>query len=464
MPRVRTAKALARRIDLQYFTRPHAFRTWRLWLSVAVPLIALGWLIFTRGTSSQNLYSSGPLSSAHAVLTKNCQVCHLQDASFRAHVQDNSCLGCHDAPTHSARQTFTPQCSSCHVEHQGHPRLAETSDASCAQCHGDLQTTDGQMSIDPHVSSFDKKHPEFAPLRAGYKDPGTINLNHYVHLQPTTRGPKGAVQMVCNDCHRPLNVKEPWPYSVAEIQPASQQPVDVTATNLQQRKRRSVESGAGGLMARIRYVNQCAACHVLQFDKLIPEPAPHDQPAVVHTFILKKYTDYIQAHPDAIRQPVEDVSVEDVFDSRRETLRPTRVDTLVLASSSQDWIQQRTQQAETLLWAKNCSRCHASTEHEGTGLPQSVKAVIPSRWLPRSEFDHQSHRMLACLSCHRGIPDSQRTADINLPGIQLCQQCHKSGGPSQLAAEGRCFECHSYHDWRKERRINGIMDMMPPTN
>ena len=147
---------------------------------------------------------------------------------------------------------------------------------------------------------------------------------------------------------------------------------------------------------------------------------------------------------------------------RLKRLRPTRTEPAQLANSSAEWVQLRTQAAEELLWSKNCKRCHASTEHEGAGLPQSVKAIILPRWLPRSEFDHEAHRMLACLSCHTQIPNSRKTADINIPSIALCRQCHKQGGASQLAAEGRCFECHSYHDWRKERRITGIMEMAQP--
>ena len=34
----RTTKKRAQRIDLNYFKRPHPFRRWRFWLSVAVPL------------------------------------------------------------------------------------------------------------------------------------------------------------------------------------------------------------------------------------------------------------------------------------------------------------------------------------------------------------------------------------------------------------------------------------------
>jgi len=312
------------------------------------------------------------------------------------------------------------------------------------------------------VGGFDKRHPEFLALRPGQSDPGTINLNHFVHLQPTIRGPQGNVQMTCDDCHRPTNVRAPWPYSVATVQPASQQPVAVGAVDAQQRKRRTVEAGAGAYMTPIKYVNQCAACHLLQFDRLIPQPAPHDQPEAVHAFITQKYTEYIAQHPEALRQPVLEIDEPQSLGLARGNLSQTRADSLLLAKSPADWVQQRTAAAEQLLWNKNCKLCHASIQHDGPGLPQSVKAVILTRWFSNAEFDHQAHRMLACVSCHAAIPNSRKTSDVSLPGIALCRQCHKEGGTSRQAAEGRCFECHSYHDWRQEGRVTGIMEIAQP--
>ena len=463
MPRVRTTKSLAKRIDLQYFTRRDKFRRWRLWLSTALPVIAACWLVYTAVFRTQSIYTKGPLSEAHAVLSTNCKLCHLRAASYKASVPDKACLACHDAPAHNARQTFTPTCSSCHVEHVGKVRLAETADSGCRQCHGNLQTTDDQHMVDAHIADFDKKHPEFSPLRLGQADPGTINLNHYAHLQPTIRGPRDQpVQMVCDDCHRPTNTRDPWPYSVAVVQPASQQPVPVSISDAQQRKRRSVEAGAGAYMTSIKYVNQCAACHLLQFDRLIPEPAPHDKPEIVHQFIVAKYTAYIAAHPEALSVSVRAIDSGMPAGSTQNILSPAGADAMVLASSPSDWVQQRTAEAERLLWNKNCKLCHIQTEHAGAGLPESVKAVIPTRWLPHSEFDHEAHRMLTCVACHAGIPNSRKTSDINLPSIALCRECHKAAGRMAQAAEGRCFECHSYHDWRKERRVTGMMDIAQP--
>jgi Cytochrome c7 and related cytochrome c len=462
MPRIRTTKSLAQRIDLQYFTRLSGFGRWVLWLSIGLPFLAAGWLLYATFFHKEDIYTKGPLSAAHAVLTSNCSVCHLRPASYGATVPDKACLTCHDAPPHNARQTFTPGCSSCHVEHEGRIRLVEVSDSGCTQCHSHLKTNDGQRTVDPAVAGFDKKHPEFGAERPGQSDPGTINFNHYAHLQPTVRGPRGTVQLVCDDCHRPTNTADSWPYSVATVQPASQQPVPVGVADAQQRKRRSVKPGAGAYMATIKYVNQCAACHVLQFDRIIREPAPHDKPEIVHAFIVDKYTDYIRAQPEALRLPV--LAIDDGMPPglTLTALRPTGPDQMVFASSPAEWVERRTAEAERLLWNKNCKICHMSTEHPGPGLPQSVKAIVPARWLPRAEFDHEAHLMLTCVACHASIPNSRKTSDINLPGIALCRKCHKQAGAARQAAEGRCFECHSYHDWRKERRVKGIMDISEP--
>ncbi len=46
--RIRTTKKLAKRMDLQYFTQPHPFRSWRLWLSILVPVVGGG---LVRGAS-----------------------------------------------------------------------------------------------------------------------------------------------------------------------------------------------------------------------------------------------------------------------------------------------------------------------------------------------------------------------------------------------------------------------------
>ena len=73
--RVRTTKNLAKRIDMEYFARPHPMRRWRFILSVAIPLIALIWL-GAHWVISPEPFASGPVSPSHAAFGQKCNTCH----------------------------------------------------------------------------------------------------------------------------------------------------------------------------------------------------------------------------------------------------------------------------------------------------------------------------------------------------------------------------------------------------
>src|SRR5882724_2415188 len=82
-----------------------------------------------------------------------------------------------------------------------------------------------------------------------------------------------------------------------------------------------------------------------------------------------------------------------------------------------------------------------------------------TRWMPQAEFSHDSHRMMTCESCHTRATSSHETSDVLLPSIKTCQECHRAQGPTKEFAEGRCFECHQYHDWKDEQRVKGKYDL-----
>src|SRR5450759_234204 len=115
--RVRTAKQLAQRIDLNYFKHSHGLTRWRMLMSAALPIVALLLHADVAGTGSRRPYSAGPVSSAHAFAEMRCEVCHRRAAAttgFRAHTTDTACLFCHDAPAHAANQLPPPSCATCH--------------------------------------------------------------------------------------------------------------------------------------------------------------------------------------------------------------------------------------------------------------------------------------------------------------------------------------------------------------
>src|SRR5258708_27172263 len=114
--RTRTTKKLAKRIDLQYFAHPRPFRSWRFWLSLAVPLLATAWFVAQRAHGGQKVYSPGQLLPAHAVFTQQGTLCHIAETgSFTAPVTAQGCLPGPDPPLHHAHQPLTPARATCHV-------------------------------------------------------------------------------------------------------------------------------------------------------------------------------------------------------------------------------------------------------------------------------------------------------------------------------------------------------------
>lgn len=443
--RNRSTKALARRIDMEYFARPHPFRRWRLILSLAIPAIALIWFFAQRAQGGQKAYSSGPLSHSHAVFSKQCSVCHLErSGAFFRPVEDRACLSCHDGPAHQPSQLFTPACTSCHVEHKGATRLSAMADSNCTQCHADLHTTSSPAKIDTVITSFEKKHPEFRTVGPQSQDPGQIKLNHYVHLQPNLIGPNQTrVQLVCDDCHRPAGVVDALAYSgtAEQLQYAS-------ATSGPNPQAAPAPLRPGPFMAPPEFAKHCAQCHLLTFDSRFGDlPVPHDRPEVVHKFLAARFGEYIASHP---------ASVHEIEKVDREI--PERPHALKIARSAEEWVLFRVEDSEWLLYRKTCKQCHTLLTPvlpAGGALPEIARAGITPRWLPHARFDHFPHRAVDCGSCHLRAINSRETADVLIPGIASCRSCHRDAGPSHDAAEGRCFECHQYHDWTKAKRTRG---------
>ncbi len=442
MGRVRTTKTLAQRIDLQYFTRSHPWRRWQFLLALLVPAAIFTGFVAQRTVAGQKVYSSGPLSLAHVAFTKNCALCHAPNGgAFRAHVEDKACLGCHDAPAHhQADAKFTPSCSSCHVEHKQSAHLAAVATTSCTECHAKLSTQNGATHYARSIAGFDDAHPEFAAVKNG-SDPGGIKLSHFVHLRANLPGPQGTVQMACSDCHRAGAMQAQWPYAQLAQTPPTANGVEAprVATTARDGER-------SRYMQPIRYSQQCAGCHErdLRFDSR-PELAnlsvPHDKPEVVHQFLVRQLTSYIAAHPGAVRE---------VAPPDRNLPGNPRPSTLVARNAS-EWINLHVEQSELVLWKKGCKLCHTMAFQSGKSLPEVQPSAISQRWFLHAEFSHNSHQAVTCASCHAGIERSKFTSDVNLPSIAQCRTCHQEAGAKRDAADGRCSECHRYHNWGEER-------------
>jgi len=463
-----TAKVRAKRIELEYFRRLHAFRLLKLALTIAAPALAAVWVLVLAARGDQTIYTSGPVSTAHAMFGVECGQCHVPlpastnpagrpPRSFWRRVSEPACLRCHDAPVHHARETFTPGCTTCHVEHEGHVVLASMSDRHCTRCHADLKTKEASTAYERSIRSFHVGHPEFAVQvkdnaqtsrvrlddTARLTDTARMKLNHQKHLKPglkgidelkAQRGTKGLVatpaglQLACTYCHQP--------------------------------------DARQAYLAPIRYAFHCGpACHPLDFDARLPgAEAPHDTPLIVRGSLREAFTSASEQcqslqkaegrGADRAREEVRKRCQElGLIKGEEEAELPrgrlARREEPKEPPSPQQWVASQLQSAESTLFKQKCAFCHTLTSAPEK-LPEVALPAIPVRWLPHSRFDHGIHRMVACAECHKAA-QSTATTDVLLPSLATCHECHRAGG----GARSGCVECHLYHDKSLERDLNG---------
>src|SRR5262245_48262761 len=113
MARVRTQKAVASRIDLNYHRKPHPWRSMRVGLVVLCTLAAGAWFAFSsvrfkdgRPLLLDRVHNPGPVARADAQIEQQCNKCHdgNGEKGYWLNVSDAACLNCHDGSLHHANQ------------------------------------------------------------------------------------------------------------------------------------------------------------------------------------------------------------------------------------------------------------------------------------------------------------------------------------------------------------------------
>ena len=173
------------------------------------------------------------------------------------------------------------------------------------------------------------------------------------------------------------------------------------------------------LMAIPSYAGTCMPCHALNFDDKVSDAAPHDKPAVVDRFVKQAVAKYFASHPREL---------------------------------GAGGVTARIASDEKQLWDTVCGRCHAMQQADASGLPVVPPAKVTARWFTKATFDHAAHQGLTCASCHPNAAKSTVATDMLLPGIDTCRNCHNS---ARTSAGSSCSTCHVYHDWSKEKTVDG---------
>jgi hypothetical protein len=190
----------------------------------------------------------------------------------------------------------------------------------------------------------------------------------------------------------------------------------------------------GSGMRPILYDRDCRSCHSLAFEPGLPPMRHGLQPPEVSTALWRTYSGLYQKgagdreSAGAARPVPGGEGTTGVVDAR-------------------ETIGRKVARAERVLYGeKKCGECHAIEAPDGRVLPPDV----PSAWFRKATFDHASHRLTECRSCHaQAYPDapdaSRSSADVMLPGVAVCQSCHAPRASNAGGASYTCVECHRYH-------------------
>jgi len=391
---------------------------------------------------SDHAWSSGEISQAHAHIAQRCEACHT--TPFMP-TRNEACLACHKSTPHHVEQPLLDaglfedfRCGSCHHEHTGKASIVRHDEQLCVRCHSDLKDVVADTRLE-NAEHFGDGHPQFKPMvvrqvgdkrlevrvslddKKDLKEQPNLEFPHKSHLRPEgIKSPtRGTVKLACADCHQ-------------------------------------VEPG-GGRMRPIEFEQHCHDCHQLRIPGDVEREAPHGDLDAA----LAAIDDYFAAW--ALRGGYPNEFAPHAVQLRRrpgrEMSEQERLDALA-------WAQNMSRMATSeMLGYTTCGVCHKAepTGGEGADAWRMAPVNIPYAWYPKSRFSHAQHATQPCADCHVGADKSETSADINLPGIETCRNCHggANAGEGQLAST--CITCHEFHRAREARvRSEGAPTSVAP--
>jgi hypothetical protein len=200
----------------------------------------------------------------------------------------------------------------------------------------------------------------------------------------------------------------------------------------------------------------CQSCHSLEFEpKSTARQVPHGKIADVIATVQEHYAQI------ALTDAPIDVVLEDgikrpgqrVGESRREAA-------LAWANTKAEKITRE------LFEVRVCFGCHEIKRTDGEAAAdaatgwQIAPISVTQHWLPKSRFPHSRHNTYKCSSCH-DVAKSKKSADIAIPDIKNCRECHGGNVTSKDKAPGTCETCHGFHTGSPK---SGVPPMVPGGN
>jgi predicted CXXCH cytochrome family protein len=394
---------------------------------------------------ADELWTSGSLSLVHKSLENNCQACHVKAGQA---VRDAACVACHtkvhdhadpkklaeakgslgivDGTKQFVGGLFGIQpgrCVECHTEHQGATRMPVTDERFCTNCHADM--SDRIQTTLKDTADFGAHHPQFEPtvrfigaggvpmfrrvsLDANVKEDNGLKFPHDLHLSKTNGVARMAISLGKGEGYG------------APLECANCHTRDTTGTSF----------------LPVKMETACGACHSLAFDQVdgTIRTLRHGDPSQVIADIRAFYRSGAPRH--IAYQGMERRRPGD-FGSSGQRINFAQTSAMHIGNA---------EQAIRAVFSKGgaCFDCHTVRATGNATTPFAVKPVsLSRRYLTKGWFDHAAHDTESCESCH-AVKSSHYSADVNLPKLARCQQCH-GGQDAHKEVPSACAMCHDYH-------------------
>lgn len=351
-------------------------------------------------------WSPGPLAGGHIQYEAKCTTCHQQP--FQP-VADKVCTACHKQVGHhmsneglQLKSFKNMPCTECHTDHKGSEKLILHDSSRCVSCHGDIKRKSASTPI-TNVHDFATDHPPFhitlrdekgatrvlqSDKNKLFENPG-LKYSHKIHLVKTgVSSPQGDTVMKCQDCHIIR------------------------------------ESGRHFEPMTMKKTCQQSECHSLDFTEPVEGYAPHGSERAVMNHLRLFYAKWLNDSAD--NRSACDLLVQGITACADKLARQNAASTLFRKN-------------------KECGECHEIVQGDDDEVPWKITPVRINRdWQPGASFVHSKHNAMQCTDCHDKM-NSTVSADISMPTIEKCRECHVGNHPARGKITSGCDSCHKFH-------------------
>lgn len=366
-------------------------------------------------------WNPGPLAGGHSVFGAKCSICHQR--AFQA-VSDDACTGCHkQVARHLTKNDLhasvfkNVRCTVCHMDHREKSGLLLHGSSGCVACHGNIKDKKADTVL-ANVHDFGADHPPFhitlqdgknvTRVRQDEKgkmiEKSRLKYSHQVHLDKKgVSSPQGDTVMVCRDCHQ----------------------VD--------------EAGTHFAPMTMQKTCQQSRCHELYFTEPVEGVVPHGSEREVMNKLREFYAKWLADSPSKNMAACAQANTAGNIAKRTLECANDLAQKYAAATLFKE-------SGENL----ECGVCH---EIEPTGKDDISWKIMPLQinrdWQPGAVFSHSKHDTIDCTECHDKM-NSKVSADIAMPAIEKCRECHIGSRPAKGKIRSACDSCHRFHQGVKK--------------